>query len=98
MLPAVAACSCTLAKLRHAERSSQVERVHAVEVRVVVLLGAELADGATAQREVHARLDRQRIVSVEERLQRCHELARVCTHTHQVWDGGWHFVRAENWH
>ncbi len=43
----------------------------------MVLLGAQLADGAATEREVDARLDGERVVGVEEGLEGSDELSRV---------------------
>ena len=67
-----------LTELGHAEGAHQLQRVQLWQVLLVVLGGAQVADGAAAQREVHAGLDGQGVVAVEQGLEAGDELARVC--------------------
>lgn len=51
-----------MTKLGHAKAAGQLERVQPGKVLLVLLRSAQLGNGATAKREVHARFDRQRVV------------------------------------
>eukprot|EP00879_Flechtneria_rotunda_P028593 GHRR01030764.1.p1 GENE.GHRR01030764.1~~GHRR01030764.1.p1 ORF type:complete len:130 (+),score=29.08 GHRR01030764.1:595-984(+) len=71
-------------QLRHAKASRQVKRVQAVQIRLMVLLSAQLADGAAAKGEVHACFDGQRVVTERKAFQQCHESPGVCKAKEQV--------------
>ena len=66
-------------QLSHAKAAWKVQGVQAIKEGIKVLLGAQLGDGASTQREVHARLNGQAVVAQGQDLQAGLELEGVCT-------------------
>ena len=74
-----------MSQLSHAEAAWQVQVVQARQVLLMMLGCAQLADGATTQREVDPSFDGERVVTQRKHFQTSHELAWICKFT---WKSG----------